>query len=104
MPSDALRVTTAHLRELASKHGHAATEMNIAAEHVAGVHQRIRISHGTVASPTAAMIETIEQNRRAAAQRIAEASGALGEGLTTAAYQYETTDHASATRVDGIPW
>lgn len=104
MPSDVLRVNTTHLRELASHHGQTAAEMSIAAERVAGVHRRIRISHGDVASPTAVMIKRVEQLRCAAGHRIAAISGMLSDDLATAAHNYDTTDHASGARADGILW
>ena len=101
MPSDALRVTTAHLRELASKHGNAASEMTVAAELVAGLHDRIRISHGAIASSTAAMIATIEEVRHAAGHGIACASRMLRDDLDAAAHHYTTTDHDAAAHIDG---
>ena len=101
MPSDALRVTATHLRELASKHGDAATEMSAAAGLVAGVHDRIRISHGAVAAPTAALIATIEETRRAAGHGIARTSRVLCDDLDAAAHRYATTDHDSGGRIHG---
>jgi hypothetical protein len=101
MPSDALRVTPAHLRELASTHGDAAIEMTAAAGLVAGMHDRIRISHGVIAAPTAALIATIEEARRAAGHGIARTSHMLRADLDAAAHRYVTTDHDSGAHIDG---
>ena len=63
MSYDALEVTTAHLRELAARHGQAAAEMTTAAGAVAGVDTRIRASHGVIAWSTAAAVEAIQHHR-----------------------------------------
>jgi ESX secretion-associated protein EspC/F len=101
MPSDALRVTTAHLSELASKHDRAASEMTAAAGLVAGVHDRVRISHGVIASPTAAMLATLEEARRAASHSIAGTSDMFRGHLAAAAHRYVTTDHNLGTHING---
>ncbi len=99
MSHDALEVTTAHLRELAAKHGRAAAEMAAAAASVAGVDTRIRTSHGVIAWSTAAAIEAIQHHRAEAAARVAGDSCAIEENLTSAAHRYEATDQASAERL-----
>jgi ESX secretion-associated protein EspC/F len=99
MSYDALEVTTAHLRELAAKHGQAAAEITAAGAAVAGVDTRVRTTHGVVAWSTAAALEAIQQARADAAASIAGHSLALEENLTLAAHRYETTDQASAERL-----
>lgn len=99
MSYDALQVTTAHLRELAAKHGRAAAELTSATAAVAGVDTRIRMSHGVVAWSTAAALEAIQQARADAAAGVTGASHALERNLTCAAHRYETTDLASAERL-----
>ncbi|KRE27312.1 hypothetical protein ASG82_12870 [Mycobacterium sp. Soil538] len=99
MSYDALEVTTAHLRELAAKHGQAVAEMTSATAAVAGVDTRIRMSHGVVAWSTAAALEAIQQARADAAASVAGESRALEENLTCAAHRYESTDQASAERL-----
>lgn len=103
MPSDALRVSPARLRELAFTHRQAATEVTGAVDTVIEVHQRVRMSHGAVASPTAGVVETVEQARRAAGHGLAAQSRLLCDDLTAAAHRYETTDAASGTRIDRFP-
>lgn len=95
MPSENLRVTTAHLRELAARHDQAAGELTAATGVVAGVDHLVRISHGSVAALTAQELSTIEQARRAAGRDVVGASPQLGGDLSAAASHYDTTDHLS---------
>lgn len=99
MSYDALEVTTAHLRELAARHGQAAAEMTTAAGAVAGVDTRIRTSHGVIAWSTAAAVEAIQQHRSEAAACVAGVSRALEDNLTSAAHRYDATDEASGERL-----
>lgn len=100
MSREALQVTTAHLRELAAKHGRAAAEITSATAAVSGVDSAIRTSHGVIAWSTADAVEAIQQARRGAANELAAESHALSENLTAAARRYEATDRASGARLD----
>ncbi|GJF13739.1 ESX-1 secretion-associated protein [Mycolicibacterium cyprinidarum] len=100
MSHETLQVTTAHLRELAAKHGQAAAEITSATEAVSGLDSAIRTSHGVIAWSTAAAVEMIQQVRRDIGNSLAGESHVLGENLTTAAGRYEATDHASGAGLD----
>lgn len=100
MSREALQVTTAHLRELAAKHGQAAAEITSATEAVAGVDTEIRISHGVIAWATASAVEAVQQARREAGNSLAEGSHALNGNLRSAAERYEAADRASGEHLD----
>ncbi|AFM14898.1 Protein of unknown function (DUF2580) [Mycolicibacterium chubuense NBB4] len=95
MSRHTVQVTTGHLRELAAKHGQAATDVTAATDAPAGVDSRIRRSHGAVAWATAAAVGEIQRARIAAGQGMAGECGALCGHLITAARRYEDTDHES---------
>jgi len=100
MPRESLQVTTAHLRELAAKHGQAAAEITSAAEAVSGVDSGIRTSHGVIAWSTAGAVEAIQHARRDAGNSVAADAHALSDNLTAAAGRYEAADRASGARFD----
>ena len=100
MSRKSLQVTTAHLRELAAKHGQAAAEITAATEGVSGVDSRIRTSHGIIAWSTAGAVETIQHARRDAGNNVATESQALSGNLTAAAGRYEATDREAGSRLD----
>ena len=100
MSRESLQVTTAHLYELAAKHGRAAAEITSATEVVSGVDSGIRTSHGVVAWSTAGAVEAIQHVRREAGNGVAADSHALSDHLTAAARRYEAADRASGARLD----
>ena len=100
MPSDALRVTTAHLQRWAATHSRAAVEMTAAVEHVSGADRRVRISHGTVAEPTARAVGDIEELRRIAGRRASTKSLGLHRSLDAVAHAYFATDSAAGIGMD----
>lgn len=100
MSGEALEVTTARLRELAARHGKAATEVALATGAVSGVDSAIRTSHGVIARSTAGAVEEIQKARRDAGDRMAGESRALSEKLIAAASRYEAADGASSARLD----
>ncbi|UXA18228.1 ESX-1 secretion-associated protein [Mycobacterium sp. SMC-4] len=100
MHDEALRVATAHLRELAAKQGQAAVELVSAAELVSGVDSRIRVSHGVIALSCASAVETVERTRRTAARGIAQRSSTLSSALVGAAERYQATDDVSGSALD----
>ena len=100
MSSDALRVTTAHLQELAATHSRAAAEMMAAGHLVAGVEGRVRNSHGMVALPTAHIVGRIEEIRHIAGRRVSAESHALRWSLDSMAHAYIATDSVSGQDMD----
>ncbi len=100
MSGEALRVTTAHLRELAAKQAQAAAEITSATEVVDGVDTSLRISHGVIAWSTAGAVEAIQRARRAAGNEMAAISNGMSENLADAAAQYGQIDGAIGGRLD----
>ena len=100
MSGEALRVTTAHLRELAAKQAQAAAEITSATEVVDGVDTSLRISHGVIAWSTAGAVEAIQRARRTAGNEMAAVSNGMSENLTAAAAQYDQIDGAIGGRLD----
>lgn len=100
MPRESLQVNTAHLRDLAAKHEHAAAELASATDAVSAVDHGIRTSHGVIASSTASAVEAVQRARRAAGYRVAAESEALSGQLTAVAGRYETVDDSAGARLD----
>ena len=100
MSRESLQVNTAHLRNLAARHEHAASEVAWATDAVSAVDRGIRTSHGVIASPTASAVQAVQQARREAGYSVAAESQALSGQLTAAAGRYETVDHSAGARLD----
>jgi hypothetical protein len=101
MSGDALRVTTAHLAELASKQGRAAAATRWAAYAVDGVDTAIRSTHGSIASATADAIATVVSTRRDAGTSMAVISEDLSHKLVDAARRYKEVDEAARDALEG---
>jgi hypothetical protein len=54
-----------------------------------------------IAAPTAALLATLEEARRAASHSIARTSDTFRGDLAAAADHYVTTDHDSGTHIEG---
>jgi hypothetical protein len=96
-----LRVTTAHVRELAAKQGQAAAEIVSATEVVTGVDTDVRWTHGIIAWSTAAAVEAATCARRDAGAKMGSVAHGLGAKLTSAAARYDGVDSTSSGRLDG---
>lgn len=94
MSRDDLRVTTAHLGDLAVRQGRAAAEIRSATASVDGVDAAVRSTHGSIASATASAVEGVLAARRTAGTRMAETSDGLSDKLTQAAQRYDRADDA----------
>lgn len=92
---EALHVAPEHLRVLAGTQAQAAQEIAAAAEVTAGAEDRIRVSHGTVASACTASVAAVLQARDRAVQRLARRAEKLSDGLATSAVRYQHTDAVS---------
>jgi hypothetical protein len=90
--SEDLRVTTAHLRELSTRQGHAAGALATATDVVTGVDSSLRWTHGPISWSTAGAVEAAQNARRTAGHSIARSSEALSEKLIAAARRYDHTD------------
>jgi hypothetical protein len=100
MSGEALRVTTAHLRELAAKQAQAAAEITSATEVVDGVDTSVRMSHGVIAWSTASAVEAIQHARRTAGNGMATVSSGMSENLADAGSRYDQIDGALGGRLD----
>ena len=94
MSGDDLRVTTAHLGELAVKQGRAAGGIRSATLLAEGADAAVRTTHGSIASASANALEAVLAARRSAGTKMAEISEALCDKLTEAAMRYGQVDNA----------
>jgi hypothetical protein len=94
MSRDDLRVTTAHLGDLAVRQGRAAVEIRSATTAAEGVGAAVRSSHGIIASATTNALESVLSTRRDAGTKMAAVSDGLSDSLTEAARRYDRTDDA----------
>jgi Excreted virulence factor EspC, type VII ESX diderm len=98
MSGDDLRVTTAHLGELAVKQGRAAVGIRSATIAAEGVEAAVRSTHGSIASASVSALAAVLTARRGAGSKLAAISDELCDKLAEAAKQYDLADEAmSAT-------
>ncbi|MBU9762268.1 ESX-1 secretion-associated protein [Mycobacterium sp. TNTM28] len=96
-----LRVATAHLHELSTKQGHAATSLTVATEAGGGMPAAVRRTHGSISASTAAALAAALHARRGAGAAVAGVSRDLGEKLTRAASGYDRTDGVLGDALNG---
>jgi hypothetical protein len=101
MSGDELRVTSAHVRELAAKQGQAAAEIRSATEVVHAVDTSVRMTHGVIAWSTAGAVEAAQAARRTAGGGMEAVSEDLNNKLGAAAAAYDEIDRAMGARLDG---
>jgi hypothetical protein len=94
MSGDDLRVTTAHLGDLAAKQGSAAAGISAAIILAEGVDVAVRSTHGDVASASAGALAAVLAARRSAGEKMAAISDGLCAKLAEAAKRYESADDA----------
>jgi hypothetical protein len=94
MSGDDLRVTTAHLGDLAAKQARAAADIRSATMMVEDAEAAVRSTHGSVSSATAGALATVLAARRAAGTKIAAISDDLSDKLAQAAKRYDEVDDA----------
>ena len=94
MSGDDLRVTTAHLGELAVKQGRAAGGIRSATILAEGADAAVRSTHGSIASATASALEAVLGARRSAGMRMAAIADDLCDKLAQAAKRYDEIDDA----------
>jgi hypothetical protein len=100
MSGDDLRVTTAHLGDLAAKQGKAAAQTRAATYAVEGVDAAVRTTHGSIASATASAVEAVLAARRGAGTKMAAISDDLSDKLADAAKRYDQVDDSLGARLD----
>jgi len=101
MSGDDLRVTTAHLVELAVEQARAASETRSATFVVEGADAALRSTHGIIASATASAVADAVSARRNAGKKVAAISDDLGGRLSEAARRYDQIDDAMGGALDG---
>jgi hypothetical protein len=94
MSGEELRITTAHLGELAVKQGRAAGEIRSATILAEGTDAAVRSTHGSIASASANALAAVLVARRGAGAKIAAISDDLCDKLTEAAKRYDQIDDA----------
>jgi hypothetical protein len=90
--STELRVSVAHLGELAAKQGEAAAAIVSATDAVTGVGASVAGTHGAISSSTAAAVAAVEHARRTAGGTLERESRKMQRRLTRSAANYELTD------------
>jgi ESX secretion-associated protein EspC/F len=100
MPGDDLRITTAHLADLAAKQAEAAFQTRSATFAVEGVDVAVRGTHGSIATAAADAVEAVLIARRGAGAKMAEISDDLGHKLADAARRYTEIDNALGEALD----
>jgi hypothetical protein len=94
MSGDDLRVTTAHLGELAVKQGRAAVGIRSATIAAEGTEAAVRSTHGSVASASVSALAAVLAARRSAGTKMAAISDDLCDKLAEAAKRYDQVDEA----------
>ncbi|SEH56061.1 Excreted virulence factor EspC, type VII ESX diderm [Mycolicibacterium rutilum] len=100
MSGEELRVTTAHLSELAVRHERAAHETRSATVATEGVDAAVKNTHGSIASATSSALDAVLSSRHSAGDRMANVSDTLRDKLTDAAKRYGSTDEAQGSALD----
>ncbi|GBE64071.1 ESX-1 secretion-associated protein [Mycobacterium sp. MFM001] len=96
-----LRVLTDHINELAARQHTAAAKITGANRMTGGdTASRVLTTHGLVCAPTSAVFSAAETGRKAAGAALFKASAELAEKLTTAAYNYNSTDYMAGKMLD----
>jgi hypothetical protein len=101
MSGDDLRVTLAHLRELAVRQGRAAAGIRSAAILAEGADAAVRNTHGSVASASGSALAAVLVARRSAGAKMAAISDDLCDKLTEAAKRYDQADDAMSGVLGG---
>ena len=94
MPGDDLRVTTAHLGELAVKQARAAVGIRSATIVAEGADAAVRSTHGSIASASASALAAVLPARHSAGTKMAAISDDLCDKLTEAGKGYHQADDA----------
>jgi Excreted virulence factor EspC, type VII ESX diderm len=101
MSGDDLRVTTAHLGELAVKQGRAAAGIRSAVILAEGADAAVRSTHGSIASASAGALAAVLVARRSAGAKMAAISDDLCDKLTEAAKRYDQVDDVMSGALGG---
>jgi hypothetical protein len=94
--SGELRVTAAHLSELAVKQGRAAVGIRSATIVAEGAEAAVRSTHGSIASASVSALAAVLAARRSAGTKMAAISDDLCDKLAEAAKRYDQADDATS--------
>ena len=97
MSGDDLRVTTAHLGELAVKQGRAAAGIRSAAILAEGADAAVRSTHGSIAAASAGALAAVLVARRSAGAKMAAISDDLCDKLAEVAKRYDVADETMSS-------
>ena len=100
MSGDDLRVSAAHLGELAARHARAASDARAVTEAVGGVDAAVRNTHGSIATPTSTALDAVLASRRNTGANVAGVSDSLCDKLVDAARRYDRTDTTAGSAFD----
>jgi hypothetical protein len=89
-----LRVTAAHLGELAANQGRAAVGIRSATIAAEGAEAAVTSTHGSIASASVSALAAVLAARRSAGTRMAAISDDLCDKLADAAKRYDQADEA----------
>jgi hypothetical protein len=89
-----LRVTEAHLRELATKQGQAAALIQSATDAADGLGAAVGSTHGPISSATAAAVQAAESARGQAGAQTAVESRDMQDRLDASATAYASVDQS----------
>ncbi|WP_094287064.1 type VII secretion target [Mycobacterium lehmannii] len=97
--SDDVRVSAAHLGDLAARHDRAAADTRAMSRASDDIQAGVENTHGTIAAPTADALDAVLTSRDHAGVAAAQSSVALSDELTDAAALYGRTDEAAASEL-----
>jgi hypothetical protein len=95
-----LNVDPRDLEDLAKKQDDAATEAGGAATAHAGLSTNCWVTHGVISGPSNAVLNSVEEARKAAGTTIANAAGDLAGKLRTAKQVYGGVDEDLGGNID----
>nr|WP_090346728.1 type VII secretion target [Mycolicibacterium malmesburyense]CRL79326.1 hypothetical protein CPGR_05310 [Mycolicibacterium malmesburyense] len=99
MSGDDVRVTAAHLGDLAARHARTASDANAAARSVDEIPASVMTTHGTIAASTTDALAAALDSRDRAGAAVVDTSAVLSDKLTEAAARYDRTDEAVASEL-----
>jgi hypothetical protein len=91
-----LRVTEAHLRELAAKQGEAAADIQSATDAADSLGAAVGSTHGPISSATAAAVRAAESARGQACAQTAAESRDMQDRLEASATAYASVDQSAS--------
>ncbi len=100
MSGDDVRVSAAHLGDLADRHARMASDANTAARPAGAIEVAVRNTHGDIAASTADTLATVLNLRQRAGAELADTAASLSDTLAEALARYARTDEAAASALN----